>query len=74
MYSVVITHQETKKVVAQVAVSLRGMNYTPSPAEYHAEAWKIAIDDNLIEAGADKHDYVFEIQNVAVRDVFSGRW
>jgi hypothetical protein len=73
MYSVVITDKQTGKVAAQVPMSMRGQNYTPSPAEYHAEAWRAAIDDQLIEADADKDDYTFEIVNVSTRDAFTQR-
>jgi hypothetical protein len=31
--------------VAQVRVHLAGQNYTPTEAQYHAKAWRIAIDD-----------------------------
>ena len=71
MYSVVITHKQTGSVVAQVPVSLRGQNYTPTPAEYHKLAWRAATDDRLIEADADKDDYTFEIVNISMRDAFS---
>jgi hypothetical protein len=72
MNSVVITHKQTGKVVAQIQVNIRGQNYTPSPAEYHAEAWRIATtEDRLIPADADKDDYAFEIVPVSIRDAFS---
>lgn len=71
MHSVVITHKKTGKVVAQVPVSIRGQNYTPTADEYHAKAWSAAADDRLIPADADKDDYTFEILNVSMRDAFS---
>ena len=71
MYSVVITRKKTGKVVAQVQVQLSGMNYPPTPAEYHAEALKTAIDDKLVEANARKDDFNFEIVPVTLRDAFS---
>jgi hypothetical protein len=46
---IVITQKKILKVVAQGAPNLRGTNYTPSPAEYHAGAWRIALGDKLIE-------------------------
>ena len=51
---IVITQKKILKVVAQGALNLRGTNYTPSPAEYHAGAWRIALGDKLIEPDADK--------------------
>lgn len=71
MYSVVIRERKSRAVVAQVRVSLGGQNYTPSPAEYHAEAWRCAVDDKLVAADADRDDYAFEIVPVSVHDVFS---
>jgi hypothetical protein len=47
------------------------MNYTPSAAEYYAEAWRNAIDDGLIAADADKNEYTFEIVPVSIHDAFS---
>jgi len=73
MYSVVITHSETGKVVAQVRASLRGQNYTPIPAQYRAAAWRTAINDKLVEPDADHADYDFELVPVSIRDVFSNR-
>lgn len=73
MYSVVITNKRTGTVAAQVRISLRGQNYTPSPAEYQADAWRIAIDGQLVAAAADKADYTFEIVPVSIHDVFSSR-
>jgi hypothetical protein len=73
MNRVVITHKKTGKVVAQVRIQVSGMNYTPSAAEWHADAWRVAIDDRLIPADADKNDYDLEIVPVSIRGVFSGR-
>lgn len=48
------------------------MNYTPSEAEWHADAWRVALDDRLIPKDADMDDYDFEIVPVSLRDAFSG--
>lgn len=73
MYSVVITEKKTGAVVAQVSVSLQGQNYTPSPDQYRARAWRIAIDDKLVAADADRDDYAFELVPVSMHDAFAQR-
>jgi hypothetical protein len=70
MYSVAISHKQTGQVV-HVRAHIKGQNYTPSAAEYHAQAWKAAVKDGLIEADANKDDYAFEMEPVSIRDVFS---
>jgi len=72
MNSVVIMRKKTGKVVAQVHLQVSGMNYTPSEAEWRADAWRVAIDDRLVAKDADIHDYDFEIVPVSLRDAFSG--
>lgn len=72
MYSVAITHKQTGKSV-KIRAHIQGQNYTPSAAQYHAQAWRDAVKDGLIEADADKDDYTFEMVPVSIHDVFSQR-
>jgi hypothetical protein len=68
MTSVVITEKHTGDLVAQIGTNIRGQNYIPSAAEHHAQAWRIAIDDGLLPADADKDDYKFELVPVTIHN------
>jgi hypothetical protein len=71
MSSVVIRHKETGEFVAEVNVHVAGQNYTPSELQQYAQAWRIAVDDRIVEADANKDDFTFEVVPVTVRDAFS---
>ena len=73
MSSVVITNKKTGEVVAEIRVNIHGQNYRPTPAQHHEAAWRIAVDDKLVEADADKDDYAFEVVPVSLHDAFSTR-
>lgn len=45
------------RLVGEFLINLAGQNYTPIDQEYFNEAWKCAIDDNLVspERRAEYH-------------------
>jgi hypothetical protein len=47
---VTIIENKTRKVVASYTINLRGINYTPSDEEYFSEAWRCAVEDQLVDA------------------------
>jgi hypothetical protein len=48
-------------VAARVPVSLKGMNYTPTEAEWFDQGWQAAVEDNLVNAN-ERAKYRFEIE------------
>ena len=56
---VIIIEKATSKVVAQIPVSLGGMNYRPSDAEWFDQGWLAAVEDNLVNA-KERAKYRFE--------------
>lgn len=56
---ILITDLKTSTSVVVGPIILRGGNYTPSPEEYFAEAWKIACEDELINP-ENKANYSFQ--------------
>ena len=61
MQIIYIIEKATSMVVAEVPVSLMGMNYPPSEAEWFAQGWQAAVEDNLVDANA-RAKYRFEIK------------
>lgn len=47
-----ITEISTGNLIATYPIILRGLKYTPSEQEYFNEAWRCAVDDNLV---SDQH-------------------
>ena len=45
---VLITEISTGNLIASYPIILGGRNYTPSEQEYFNEAWRCAVDDNLV--------------------------
>ena len=58
---VIIIEKATSKVAARVPVSLKGMNYTPTEAEWFDQGWQAAVEDNLVNAN-ERAKYRFEIE------------
>lgn len=61
MQVIIIIEKATSEVVAQVPVSLMGMNYPPSEAEWFAQGWQAAVEDNLVDSN-ERAKYRFEIK------------
>jgi hypothetical protein len=59
---VIIIEKATSKVVAQVPVTLGGIDYTPSEAEWFDEGWRAAVEDNLVNAN-ERAKYRFEFNS-----------
>jgi len=59
---VLIRDTKTGKVVADIPIVLQGMNYTPTQAEYFAEAWRCAVEDQSVDANR-KADYEFVLHD-----------
>ena len=51
---VLIIEKKNGKVIAHYSVNLNGQNYTPTEDEYYSEAWKCAIEDEIVKS--DNHD------------------
>jgi hypothetical protein len=60
MAKIQITETKTGHLAAIVPIVLHGMNYTPGEIEYFGEAWKIAVEDKLVDAKR-KEDYSFKL-------------
>lgn len=60
MYIVRIVLEATRDVVAEIPISFQGMNYAPSHEELNSEAWKTAIEDDLVDKER-RADYEFII-------------
>ena len=56
---VIIIEKAASKVVAQIPVSLGGMNYRPFDAEWFDQGWLAAVEDNLVDAN-ERAKYRFE--------------
>lgn len=47
---VLITEASTGNLITRYSIILGGQNYTPSAQEYFNEAWRCAVDDNLVRS------------------------
>lgn len=47
---VAIIEIKTGKVVGLYPILVGGQNYTPTEEEYISEAWRCAVDDELVDA------------------------
>ena len=58
--NVIIVETKSGKVVANIPVNLRALNYTPSEREYFSTAWDSAVEDGAVD---EKHreDYTFKL-------------
>lgn len=58
--NVMVIETKIGKVVANIPVNLRALNYTPSEQEFFAEAWESAVEDGAVD---EKHrgDYTFKL-------------
>jgi hypothetical protein len=59
---VLISEVKTGRVVARVPVVIGGIGYTPTEAEYFAEAWRCAVDDKSVDPDRKK-EYRFELRS-----------
>lgn len=58
--NVLIIETKTGKVVATIPVIHHGMNYTSSEQEYFNEAWRCAVEDNIVEPNR-RFEYSFQL-------------
>jgi hypothetical protein len=59
--TVSIFEKRTKKVVAEYAIDLHGLNHRAAAGEYYDEAWRRAVADGAVQAGSrDLFDFRFE--------------
>ena len=56
-----IINDSTNKVIAEVRVTLKGLNYKESPIEFHDKAWASAVEDKIVNSN-DRNDHRFEIE------------
>jgi hypothetical protein len=58
MKRVQIVETKTKKVVGTYPIVMQGQNYTPTDAQYFAEAWRCAEEDGAVDPSR-QGDYSF---------------
>jgi len=60
---IIIIEKSTNRVVATVPVALGGVNYVPADSEWFDQAWKAAVEDNLVDAHQrGRYSFDFEIK------------
>ena len=53
-----IIENDSGKVIAHYSIILSGLNYTPGDEEYYSEAWKCAVDDEVVKSDdRAKHNF-----------------
>lgn len=60
LMEVSIIENEGGRVVARYTIVLNGQNYASKEEEYHSEAWKCAVDDEVVEP-EDRDKYSFSM-------------
>lgn len=58
--NVKIIEAKSGKVIANVPVNLRALNYTPSEREYFSLAWESAVEDGDADEKC-REDYTFKL-------------
>ncbi len=55
---VLIIETNTGKLIGSFPIVLGGQNYTPSEKEYFDQAWRCALEDNMVEQdGREKYSF-----------------
>jgi hypothetical protein len=60
MRHVKIIEESTGNLVCKCPIILGGLNYDPTEKEYISEAWRVAIEDRLVEKD-DFSKYRFDV-------------
>ena len=58
--NVLVIEVKTGKVAATIPVIHHGMNYIPSEQEVFNEAWRCAVEDNIVEPNRS-FEYDFQL-------------
>lgn len=58
--NVLIIDTKNGTEVATIPVILNGMNYTPSEQDYFNEAWRCAVEDNIVDPNR-RFEYRFQL-------------
>lgn len=58
--NVLVIETKTGKVAVTVPVINHGISYTPSEQEYFNEAWRCAVEDNIVEPNR-RFEYRFQL-------------
>ena len=58
--NVMIVETKNGKVVANIPVNLRALNYTPTEEEYFSTAWESAVEDEAVDQ-KHRENYTFKL-------------
>ena len=57
--NVLILEKDGEKVIVSYHIKLTGMDSIPSNEEYHSEAWRMAVEEKVVELDSrDKYRFV----------------
>ena len=55
---IAIVDNESGREIAHYTINLGGLNYTPTEDEYYSEAWKCAVEDEVVDSdNRDKYSF-----------------